>query len=165
MNRDRGFTLVEVLIVLAVMGLAFGSLALIISRGTDSSSALIKDSESFKLEVTLFWDLERKVLGAKRIKIEKDSIYMYTTGGNHFPGVVKCAYTLREGKLMYYEFPYPYGSIDDLEGGVSYVIGKVESFEVFASDGERDETVYDGIPPFVKVVINGREFVFETLGK
>ncbi len=165
MNRDRGFTLVEILITLTIIGLTLTSLFLIFSRGTTSSFHLTEESRDFKMEVSLFWDLQRKILGAKRIRIENNAIYMNTTGGSHFPGVVKCAYYVEDGMLHYYEFPYPYKEINEFYEGIDYVIGPVRNFEVFASDGDVDETAYDGLPRYVKVVVNDREFVFETLGK
>jgi prepilin-type N-terminal cleavage/methylation domain-containing protein len=165
MSRNKGFTLVEILIVLLILGLTFASLSLILTRGTDSGLTLVRDSEEFKREVTLFWDLQRKILGAKRIKIEDNAIFMHTTGGSHFRGVVKCAYFVENGVLKYYEFPYPYGEIDELYEGITYELGKVDSFEVYASDGRVDESAYDGLPRYVKVILNGREFVFETFGK
>jgi len=165
MSRGRGFTLVEILITLAIAGITLTSLFLIFSRGSLTSAGLTEESASFKMEVSLFWDLQRKVLGAKRIRIEGDALYMYTSGGSHFPGIVKCAFYVKDGMLRYHEFPYPYLSIDEIYEGVDYVLGPVRRFEVFASDGRVDETVYDGMPRFVKVILNDREFVFETLGK
>ncbi len=165
MNRSRAFTLPEVLITLTIVGLMLGSLLLVFSRGVNSSLFLTKDSESFKMEVSLFWDLERKILGAKRIRIENNSLYMITSGGSHFPGVVKCAYYLEGDTLHYYEFPYPYGRMEELYEGIDYEVGKVENFRVYASDGKIDQSAYEGLPRYVKVVLNGREFVFETLGK
>ena len=165
MSKNRAFTLPEVLITLTVVSLMLSSLLLVFSRGVNSSLFLTKDSESFKMEVSLFWDLERKVLGAKRIRIENNALYMITSGGSHFPGVVECAYYLEGDTLRYHEFPYPYGRLEDIYDGIDYELGRVESFRVYASDGNIDQSAYEGLPKYVKVVLNGREFVFETLGK
>lgn len=165
MRRNKAFTLIEVLITVMIIGITLTSLFLVFSRGSTTGVWLTSEAETFKMEASLFWDLQRKVLGSKRIRVENNALYMHTTGGSHFPGVVKCAYYVKDGFLHYYEFPYPYQSINELYEGVDYIVGKVDRFEVYASDGSVDETAYDGLPRFVKVVINDREFVFETFGK
>ena len=163
MRKDRAFTLIEVLIVLTLIGLTFSLLLLVFSRGIDSSLNLSEGSEALKRESSLFWELQRKILGAKRIKVDRESIYMITTGGSFNRGVVKCAYLFRDGKLYYYEFPYPYGAIDEIEEEKLYEVGKFRSFRVSVREGDRDYEVYDGMPQLVKVEVNGEEFVFETI--
>ena len=162
-SKDRAFTLVEVLVVLTLIGLTFSVLLLVFSRGADSSLNLTSRAESLKLEARLFWDLQRKILGAKRLRIENDNLYLITSAGDFYPGVVKCAYLYRNGELYYYEFPYPYGAIDEIEEEKLYRLGRVESFEVIAVVGNREEYTYEGLPLFVKVRLNGKEFLFETI--
>ena len=161
--RCRAFTLVEVLVVLTLIGLTFSLLLFVFSRGVDSSLNLSRRGEALSMEARLFWDLQRKILGATRIKVESNNLYMVTSAGDFYPGVVKCAYIYRDGDLYYYEFPYPYGAIDGIEEERLYRLGKVESFEVVAVAGNREERVYEGLPLFVKVRLNGKEFLFETI--
>ena len=163
MRKDRAFTLIEVLVVLTLIGLTFSILLLVLSRGIDSSLNLSEGSEALKGEASLFWELQRKILGAKRIKVDRESIYMVTTGGSFNEGVVKCAYLFRDGKLYYYEFPYPYSAIDEIEEDRLYEIGEFESFGVSVREGNREYKVYEGMPQIVKVEVNGEEFVFETI--
>lgn len=163
MKRDRAFTLVEVLVVLTLIGLTFSMLILIFSRGADSSLNVSRRAESLKTEARLFWDMERKILGAKRVKVEGKNLYMITSAGDFYRGVVKCAYLFRDGELYYYEFPYPYGAIDEIDENNLYRLGKVKDFEVVAVEREREEKFYEGLPRFVKVRLNGKEFVFETI--
>ncbi len=162
-SKDRAFTLVEVLVVLTLIGLTFSVLLFVFSRGVDSSLNLTGRAERLKLEARLFWDLQRKILGAKRLKVENNNLYLITSAGDFYPGVVKCAYLYRDGELYYYEFPYPYGAIDEVEEGRLYLLGKVENFEVIAVVGNREENTYEGLPLFVKVKLNGREFLLETI--
>lgn len=162
-SRDKAFTLVEVLVVLVLLGLTFSILLLIFSRGIDSSLNLSRRGESLKMEAGLFWDLQRKILGAERIKVDGEGIYMITSAGNFYRGVVKCAYIYRDGELYYYEFPYPYGAVDEIEEGKLYKLGKFEEFRVVAVDRDREERFYEGLPRFVKVRLNGKEFVLETI--
>lgn len=163
MKRGRAFTLVEVLVVLTLLGLIFSLLLLVFWRGTDSSLNLSRRGEGLRGEVLLFWDLQRKVLGAKRIKVEGNNLYLITSSGDFYQGVVKCAYLYKDGKLYYYEFPYPYGPMDEIDRSKLQTLGRFEEFEVRAVEGNREEKVYDGLPRFVKVRLNGKELLLETL--
>lgn len=161
--KRRAFTLVEVLVVLTLIGLTFSLLLLVFSRGVDSSLNVSSRGEWLRMGAQLFWDLQRKVLGATRIKVENNNLYMVTSAGDFYPGVIKCAYIYRDGELYYYEFPYPYGAIDEIEEDKLYRLGRAKDFEVIAVVGNREEKVYEGLPLFVKVKLNGREFLLETI--
>jgi len=86
---NRGFTLLEVLVVLVLVGLTFSTLLLLLRRGVDTGTGITRYSENLISEASLFWDLQRKIFGARKIKVEGNSLYMITTGGNLYPGVVK----------------------------------------------------------------------------
>lgn len=158
--RSKAFTLIEILVVLTLLGLTFSALLLVFSRGLDSSLRITENSEKLKLKATLFWDLQRKIVGAKRIRVENNNLYMITSGGSIYRGVVKCAYIFRDGKLYYYEFPYPYGSIDEVEEDKLQSVGELASFEIHVRDGNRILNSYDGIPDEIIVKIGREEFVF-----
>lgn len=72
-KKSGGFTLIEVLVVLTLMGLVFSLLVFVFSRATDSSLKVSARSEELKRQASLFWEMERKVIGAKRIRIEGNS--------------------------------------------------------------------------------------------
>ncbi len=164
MRRTKlAFTLVEVLIVLSLLGLTFSILVLVFSRGVDSSLNITEGSESLKREVSLFWDLQRKIVSATRIKVEDGNLYMFTSAGSFNEGVVKCAYIYRDGMLMYYEFPYPYGAIDDVEEEDLINLGRLESFEARAIIGNRELKTYEGLPHYVWVRVNDKEFLYEII--
>ncbi len=163
MSRTKGFTLIEVLIVLTLLGLTFTTLTLLLNRGVDSSLNITTHAESLRSSASLFWDLQRKVAGAKSIKVKDGDIFMVTTGGSLYPGVVKSAYLFRDGTLFYYEFPYPYGPIDEVEEDRLQAVGRFEEFYAAAVERRREFKRYEGLPRYVKVRINGREFLFETL--
>ncbi|HIC97802.1 MAG TPA: prepilin-type N-terminal cleavage/methylation domain-containing protein [Aquificaceae bacterium] len=163
MSSNRAFTLVEVLLVLTLLGLTFSTVLFVFLRGIGSSLSVLESSEKLSGEASLFWDLQRKVFGASRIKIENDRLYMITSGGTYYEGVVRCAYFFREGKLYYYEFPYPWGEIDDIEESKAFQIATVGSFEVSAVEGDGEERSYDGLPERVVVRIGDTEFIFDTM--
>ena len=159
---SRGFTLTEILVVLVLLGLTFSALLLLLRRGVDASAGVTGYSENLVSEASLFWDLQRKVFGARKIKVEGNSLYMITTGGSLYPGVVKSAYLFRDGILLYYEFPYAYGALEEVEEDKLQEVGRFEEFSVSVLEGRRELTRYEGFPPYVKVRVNGREFLFET---
>jgi len=161
--KSRAFTLIEVLVVLTLIGLTFSVLLLVFSRGVDSSLSLSGSSRSLVERASLFWDLQRKILGANKIEVSGNALYMITSGGTLYEGVVKCAYIFRDGRLFYYEFPYPYGALDEVEEEKLQELGKVSEFRVLAVVGNREEKFYEGIPDYIKVHINGEEMVFQTL--
>jgi len=158
--KGRAFTLVEVLVVLILLGLTFSALLLVFSRGIDSSLRITEDSERLKLKANLFWDLQRKIVGAKRIRVENNNLYMITSGGTIYQGVVKCAYIFKNGKLYYYEFPYPYGAIDEIEEDKLQEVGEFKSFEVKVKEGNRVLNSYEGLPDEIIVKVGKDEFVF-----
>lgn len=159
---NRGFTLLEVLVVLVLVGLTFSTLLLLLRRGVDTGTGITRYSENLISEASLFWDLQRKIFGARKIKVEGNSLYMITTGGNLYPGVVKSAYLFRNGILFYYEFPYPYGALEEVEEDRLQEVGRFEEFSVRAIERRRELTRYEGLPPYVRVRVNGRDFLFET---
>ncbi len=163
MKQDKAFTLIEVLLVLTLMGLVFSVLLIIFSRAVESSLNVYRNSQELKSKAVLFWDLERKVFGARRIKIEPGAIYLITSAGSFNKGIVKSAYIFREGELYYYEFPYPYGAIDEVEEDRLMKVGNFSGFEVTAWEGGREFRFFEGLPELVKVKIGEEEFVFEVL--
>ena len=162
MRSGRGFTLTEVLVVLLLFGVSLSLLLFVFSRGVSSSLAVEERSERVSLLASLFWDMERKIFGAERIYIEGDALYMVTSGGSYYPGLVRCAYIFRDGDLLYFEDPDLSKEIYATEGdGIR--IGRFERFRVVAVEGNRDLPAYDGLPRFVRVYLDDMVFTFETL--
>ncbi|RLJ70877.1 prepilin-type N-terminal cleavage/methylation domain-containing protein [Hydrogenivirga caldilitoris] len=161
--KVRAFTLIEVLVVLTLLGLTFSALLLVFSRGIDSSLGITEESERLKLKASLFWDIQRKITGAKRIRVENNNLYMITSGGTIYRGVVKCAYIFKDGRLYYYEFPYPYGAIDEIEEDKLQRVATFHDFSIRVYERDREFNTYDGLPDRIKVSVEGNEMLFETL--
>ena len=159
----RAFTLVEVLVVIALLGLVFSLLSLSFSEGIRSSLGLVSLSEELKQKAVLFWDLQRKILGAKRIRVEGGNLFMLTSGSSLYEGFVKCAYIYRDGILYYYEFPFPYGAMDEYEEDKLMEVGRFEEFSLKVKSGNRYLESFDGLPEEVVVTVNGQEMVFTTI--
>ena len=162
MRSRGGFTLAEVLVVLILLGVSVSLAVFLFSRGVSSSISVEERAKRLSLLATLFWDMERKVFGAERVYVEGDAIYMVTSGGDYFPGIVRCAYVFREGELLYFEDPDLSREIYATEGeGIR--IGRFEEFRVVAVEKGREFPAYDGLPDAVRVYVDDLVFTFETL--
>ncbi|NPA32152.1 MAG: type II secretion system protein, partial [Aquificae bacterium] len=155
----RAFTLVEVLIVLAILSVLFGTLVGVFSRSVESSLGLIKTSESLRSEMLVYWEIKRALLGARDMLIRNGKeLYLITSGGSLYKGVIKKAFIYRDGVLYTYEFPYPAGSIDFYEESRLVRLGSFPDFRLKAKDARGEHTNYRGIPPLVLVKLGQREW-------
>ncbi|RUM32900.1 MAG: prepilin-type cleavage/methylation domain-containing protein [Aquifex sp.] len=161
-GTSEAFTLVEVLIVLSIISLIFTLLFTSLTRVVGVSLDTVKTSEKLKEEMLLFWELKRSFVGAKEILIKEGrEVYLITSGGNRYKGVVKKAYIFKDNYLYLYEFPYPIGSIDFYEEDKLMKIGKFASFRVYALDSQGKHENFKGIPPYVIVELEKKEFTFK----
>ncbi|MDW8066997.1 MAG: prepilin-type N-terminal cleavage/methylation domain-containing protein [Aquificaceae bacterium] len=147
----RGFTLLEVLLVLVLMGVFFSVLSYSFYSSTRNSYFMLESAELLKGEIFLFWDLQRKLTGATDLYIKKDSLFMVTSSGDYYQGLVKCAYVYKDGWLYYYEFPYPYGDITFYEEDKLVRVGRFEelSFRAFSNGQFFDE--FKGLPQWMDI--------------
>ena len=147
----RGFTLLEVLLVLILMGVFFSVLSYSFYSSTRNSYFMLESAELLKGEIFLFWDLQRKLTGATDLYVKKDGLFMVTSSGDYYQGLVKCAYVYRDGWLYYYEFPYPYGDITFYEEDKLVRVGRFEelSFRAFFNGQFFDE--FRGLPQWVDI--------------
>ncbi len=154
----RGFTLLEVLLVIALMGVFFGVLSYSFYSSARNSYLLVESAELTKEEAFLFWNLQRKISSATDLFLKKDSLFMITSSGDYYQGVVKCAYLYRDGLIYYYEFPYPYGDISFYEEDKLVRLGRFGevSFRAYANGQFFEE--FRGIPQWVEVKTGSRTF-------
>ncbi|MEN3033930.1 MAG: prepilin-type N-terminal cleavage/methylation domain-containing protein [Aquificaceae bacterium] len=151
----RAFTLIEVLITLTLVGLFLSTISFSFFRSSDSISQLSGQARALSEDAILIWDLHRKLIGATDIYINKEGVFMITSSGSYYAGVVKCAYIYKDGWLYYYEFPYPYGDIAFYERDRLVRLRPLRSFKVSAisSDGSSLED-FRGIPRAIEVKID-----------
>lgn len=155
----RGFTLLEILITLLTLGLLLGLLSYTFYSSISSSLDITKDGESLKRDILLLWNIQRKIISSKYVVLDKDNIFMITSAGDYYEGVVKCAFIYKKPILYYYEFPYPYGNIEFYEEDKLIKLGKFENFTVRAyKDGNLYEN-FSGIPELFYVSLNDKELV------
>jgi len=122
-----------------------------------------KNAEELQGEASLFWELQRSLAGAERVKINQGKeIFLITSGGSFYRGVVKKGFIYKDGWLYLYEFPYPSGSMDFYEEEKLIKLLKLEDFKVFALDSRGKHENYEGLPPFVIVELNSKKFTFKV---
>jgi prepilin-type N-terminal cleavage/methylation domain-containing protein len=163
----KGFTLLEVLVVLVLVGLIFTLVLTVFWRITETSSEVSKRASKLQRETTLYWQLTRSFFGTKRLAVVNGTqIYAITTGGSLFKGTVWCAYLYRNGTLYYYEYPYPPPySIKEIPREASEIIlGKFKSVKFSARKGGIFYSNFEGKPDTVKVELNGESFLFAVGG-
>jgi prepilin-type N-terminal cleavage/methylation domain-containing protein len=155
--RIKAFTLVEVLVVLAILGLLFSTLTFMFKELYLSSIHQKEQNISLKQRAELFWRLTRAFYGAKRFALRNGTeLYFITTGGDVYRGVVKAVYKFQNGTLYYCEFPYPYG--DFYECNNTYPLYRFKEFKVFAVIGNREEKDFFKKPKLLKVIVDSSTF-------
>ncbi len=163
LKDKKGFTLLEVLVVLMIVGVLFSVLSYSLYSFLTNSTNLLADSERLKQEASLLLNIQRKVLSAKTLHIEKDKLFMITSAGDYYEGVVKCAYIYKDKTLYYYEFPYPYGDIRFYEEDKLVKLGRFENFSVRAYVGGSFMDSFQGIPEILYVRVGSYELFLRTL--
>ncbi|RMH79738.1 MAG: prepilin-type N-terminal cleavage/methylation domain-containing protein [Acidobacteria bacterium] len=156
----RGFTLLEVLLVLVLMSIFLGMLTYSFYSTLKNSYAIVELSELTKEEAKLLWNLQRKLSGALELYVKKDSLFMLTSAGDYYQGVVKCAYIFKDGWLYYYEFPYPYGELTFYEEDRLIRVGRFEGFQIRAYVMGNHLEEYRGVPEVLEFKIGGKTLKF-----
>lgn len=161
MNK-KAFTLIEVLIVLTLLGLIFSILSVVFYSNIKNSLILITDSDKLKNNANIFWSINRKILSSKEILLEKGDLYMITSAGDYYEGIVKCAYIYRGGKLLYYEFPYPYGDLRFYEEEKLHSLGLMKNFKITAFKNEKKYDEFKGMPDYFIVELEDKIFIIKS---
>ena len=161
-NYSKAFTLLEVLVVITLLALVLSITLVVFWRISSTSAEVSKSSARMEREALLFWDFTRSIFGAGRVAVENgSSLYLITTGGRFFRGVVWCAYRFENGTLRYYEFPYPpddWTAVPQNAVGVS--LGRFKSVKFSARKGGAFFKSFKGEPEAVEVELNGERFLF-----
>lgn len=161
--NQKGFTLIEVLLVLTLIGFIFLILSTVFYSNIHNSLNLITNSEKLKNEADLFWNIQRKVFSAQEIYLERGNLYMITSAGDFYQGVVKSAYIYKykEQKLYYYEFPYPYGDLKFYEEDKLLLVGEFRDFKILAYKGEKSYEDFNGKPDYFNFHLDKWKFIIK----
>jgi len=156
------FTLVEVLIVLLLISLTFSILFFSFSRIISYSLHVSSEAERIKGELMLFWELTRAFTGARKFLLQEGrKVFLLTSGGSIYRGLVKKAFIYKDGSIYTYEFPYGAGSLDFFEEEKLLKLLNAEDFRVYAIDKRGRHKNYEGLPPLVIVELGERKFTFK----
>ncbi len=155
----KGFTLLEVLLAISLMGIFFATLSYSFYSIIQSTYSLLEYTEKTKQDASLFWELQRKLIGAKDLYLKKDALFIITTSGDYYQGIVKCAYIYKDGWLYYYEFPYPYADISFYEEDKLIKLFRFKEFHFKALvDGKYLEE-FRGLPQALVVSIGSKTLI------
>ncbi len=156
----KGYTLLELLIVLTLISLIFSLISFSLYSNVKSSLNIVKSSEHLKEEVLFFWELQKLFYSAQEIVIrDGERAHLLTRGGRFYRGLVMVSLIFKDGKLYYYEFPYFKNSVDYYEEDKLRLIPWVKEFKVYAYRGGKVMKDFKGIPERIIVKLNGREIV------
>ncbi len=156
--------MVEVLATLLITALLLTTLGYVYVRGAESSLSLQKRAVGLEKDALLFWRFTRSVFGAKTLILKNSTeLYLITTGGNFFKGLVWEAYLFKNGTLYYYEYPLPLSKIDEIpEGALSYPLRRFKSFSFTSWDRGKRFDSFRGLPDKVEVNADGERYMFST---
>ncbi len=139
---------------LVLLGVVLSTALFVFLRGINSSSTITLKGEKLVEFSNLYWDLTRAFYGAKELAlINGTQLYLITTGGLFYPGVVHSAFIYRNGTLYYYEYPYPYGDIRHVEEDRLIALYRLDSFRMEVIDkGGKPSLNYRGKKPYMMEV-------------
>lgn len=165
-QSSKGFTLIEILITLTLVGLIFSVLSYGLYSSINSSVSISADARQTEEEAKFFWDFQRRFATSKQVFVKKSGdgsqiVAMYNTAGEFSKGVVKSVYFMKDGFIQYYEYPYVFGDPFFYEEKSSVRLVPVKSFtvEVF-SQGQKFEE-FQGKPEYLVIFVNDRKMVFK----
>jgi prepilin-type N-terminal cleavage/methylation domain-containing protein len=153
-RQNKGFTLIEVLIVLTVISLVFTVLSYSLYNSIKSSIEVSNSSNSLKDKAIFFWDMERKFFTAKEIFLKNNILTLYNTSG-YTKGLVKSVFFVKDGFLWYYEFPYVYADPYFYDEKNSIKMFKVKDLKIYVVLNDKELTHFEGLPDYLIFEIDG----------
>lgn len=165
-QSSKGFTLIEILITLTLVGLIFSVLSYGLYSSINSSVSISADARQTEEEAKFFWDFQRRFATSKQVFVKKSGdgsqmVAMYNTAGEFSKGVVKSVYFLKDGFVQYYEYPYVFGDpfFYEEKSSIRLVPAKNFTAEVYVQGQRFDE--YSGKPDYMVVLLNDKRMVFK----
>jgi prepilin-type N-terminal cleavage/methylation domain-containing protein len=155
----KAFTLLEILVVILILSVFFSTLTFLFKNSFDSAVGLLEKNSKLQRDINIFWQLTRAIYGAKRLILRNGTdLYLITTGGLFYPGVVKSVYLYKNGTLYYYEFPYPYGPLESYNSSELKTLGRFDKFALWAVYGGRESKDDDGRATLFKLILDNQTF-------
>ncbi len=132
---NKGFTLLEVLVVLILVSLIF-SVVLTVVKGIGGGALELKNqAEELKNNIYLSFRIKQQLESLYRnlaLEQREDGLYLgfVTASGEVYRGIVKVRYRFSDGKLFYCESLYTYNDLLSCENGHEYFLTKLNNFKV-----------------------------------
>ncbi len=166
MNQNRGFTLVEVLVVLVLVGLILSTAVFVLWHSLETGLWGVVQAEKTKDLAQTVWFLQNQLEGIYQkfaLRHQGSQILMgfLTTCGEKYPGIVQVRYRVEGGRVYYCESPYPHGELFSCPEGDEHLLLEVSDFEVEAYDNSW-QTNFSGVPQKVRLLINGLPVVAQV---
>ncbi|MGC8942156.1 MAG: type II secretion system protein [Sulfurihydrogenibium sp.] len=163
-NQSKGFTLIEVLVVIAIISLVFGVLSYSLYSSITNSLELSKTSENIKNLSSFFWDMEKKFSTSKALYLKNFNgspvLTLYNTAGNN-KGLVKSVFFIKDNFLYYYEYPYIYADPFFYDEKESYKLFKVKDVKIYVVKDNQQMMEFQGMPDYLVFEIDGTKMVFK----
>ena len=155
----KAFTLLEILVVILILSVFFSTLTFLFKSSFDTASEVLTKNRELQRDIDIFWQLTRAIYGAQKLLLHNGSeLYLITTGGIFYPGVVKAVYLYKNGTLYYYEFPYPYGSLESYNSSELKALGRFDNFALIALYGNREVKDDQGRATLFKLILDNQTF-------
>ncbi|WP_297057601.1 prepilin-type N-terminal cleavage/methylation domain-containing protein [Thermosulfurimonas sp.] len=164
---DRGFTLLEILVVLLLLSLIFGTVVAVFRSAGRGALTLQQDAEHLYRKILLSYRLRYQIEGllrSFRLERREDGLYMgfITSVGETYPGVVQVRYRYEDKELFYCEKPYPYGEIFSCDEGQEVSLGIFENFKIkvfYKGRWWSEDEGFFGSPEKVEVNLEGTRMI------
>lgn len=158
-KNNRGFTLLEILAVLLLLSLIFGTVVTVFRTAGRGALSIRQDAERLYQRVFLTYRLRHQIEGLLRsFRLEKreDGLYLgfITSSGETYRGVVQVRYRYSGKELFYCEKPYPHGEILSCDEAREVSLGTFEDFRVKVFSGGRwwpEDEGFQGMPEKIEV--------------
>ncbi len=167
--RNRGFTLLELLLVLVLVLLTFGIVGLSFTSNIKGNAELSAKINKEVEGLSIYNQIAKQFFSGYtketvNIRLSRDRISFYTYYSLFFPGAVRAEYYVEEEKglkrLVYEEYPYVDGKLG-FEGLKKQVLGTFKKVSFEAYKGNRFYTSFSDkkFPQVLKIVLDDKEYL------
>ncbi len=167
--KDRGFSLLELLLVLALLLISFSIIGFFFSNNINSTIQLMgevnKNIEYLsiynQISKQFFSKCEKKNIN---IRVDEDRISFYTYYPVFFTGAVRCEYYVEEDrnlkKLIYEEFPYIDNKLGH-SGLKKQILGTFKDIKFEAFQDNKFYSVYEDkkFPYAIRITLDNESFL------
>ncbi len=157
--QNKGFTLVEVIVVVVMISLVFSVLSFALYSSIKNSMETSVGSEDLKQKALFFWDMQKKFYTANYVYLKDNILTIYNTAGNS-KGLVKSTFFTKDGFLWYYEFPFVYGDPYFYDEKNAIKLFKIRNFKMYIVKDNQRFFEFQGLPDYLVIEFDAIRMVF-----